>query len=473
MKREVIENLNEKDFVAALIMSDKCCNILIPHIQMNYFECDYSRVIVSWVTDYYHKFKAAPKKEVSAIYRSRCDEIQDEALKDLVYEYLKNIAESEININNEDYLLDRSRDFLDYQRMKDYVQSLDACLDTRDMDKARKIQQNYDKISVAETNECALLDKESIDIIKNALSQKEEVLFTLPGELNNVVGNIHRNDFIMIMAGAKKGKTWFLQKIGIEAMVQRLNVTFVCLEMTREETIQRVWTSLFGIKSGLVKPGIYETARFVECADEKGKYKPELFDVKVGEDCGATPEELQNQLRIMTMYSANFRIIAYPANTASVETICNRVEDLAKDGFVTDVLIIDYADITKPITHGESRDQINAINVYLRGFAMKFHCAVITATQTNRSGFSSSVVGAESLAEDFRKICHVTSMVSLEQTPKMRKNHLMRVRNVALRSGAVKDTCTFTQCLELGQFIFSPPISGDSLIFDGEEEDDG
>ena len=845
MKREVIENLNEKDFVASLIMSDKCCNVLIPHIQMNFFDCDYSRVIVSWVSDYYKKFKAAPKKEITSIYRSRCDEIQDEALKELVYDYLKNIAESEININNEDYLLDRSRDFLDYQRMKDYVQSLDACLDTRDMNKARKIQQNYDKISVAETNECALLDKDCIDIIKNALSQKEEVLFTLPGEMNEVVGNIHRNDFIMILAGAKKGKcvagdtkvlmydgsietarelktgellmgddstprtilstskgydtlyrvhtkpdshgrceidftcnadhilvlkkncseikpierykengtlngeytkyadrnflkedeveisvkdylklskeqkkylklyrvavdykeqqhklsprflgiwlgdgdseyanvtnpekeirdyiysyaeemgdtvrdyispgrkcprylitnpskkwkvsnirnylkelnllgnkhipdeyfvdsrknrlellaglidtdgyaskdsyqiqlmnkqlaedvyrlcrelgfrtkfvekykhykgmyketdgwhyswsvnftgnlseiplllkrkkksnskkfsslnntwtfeieevgkgdfygvvidgnhryllgdttvthnTWFLQKIGIEAMIQRLNVTFVCLEMTREETIQRLWTSLFGTKSGLVKPGVYETTRFVECPDEKGKYRPELVDVKVGENCGASPEELQKQLRIMTMYSGNFRIIAYPANTASVEDICNRVEDLAKDGFVTDVLIIDYADITKPIGGGtELRNQLNAISLYLRGFAMKFHCAIFTASQTNRSGYNSSVVDVSSIGEDYRKVTHCTSMVSMEQTQKMKKNHLMRLRNIAMRSGSAKDTCVFSQCLELGQFMFSPPVSGDSLIFDTDEEED-
>ena len=844
MKREVIENSLEKDFVASLIMSDKCCNVLIPHIQMNYFDCDYSRVIVSWVIDYYKKFKKSPKKEISSIYKVRCDEILDEALKDLVYQYLKNIADSEIDINNEDYLLDQSRDYLDYQRMKEHVEQLQACLETRSMDKARKIQNSYDKISVAETNECSLLDEGSIDIIKNALYQKEEVLFTMPGELNNVIGNIHRNDFIMILAGAKKGKcvsgdtkvlmydgsiktareleqgellmgddstprtilstskgndtlyrvhtksdskgrceidftcnadhilvlkknyssikpiskynkngnlngeytkhgdknylkedeveisvrdylklskeqkrhlklfrtgveypekqhklsprflgiwlgdgsseysnitnpekeirdyiyeytketgdsvreyvspnktcpeyiitnpsrkwkksnirdylndlnllknkhipneyfidsrknrlellaglidtdgyaakdsyqiqfmnkqlaedvyrlcrelgfrtkfiekykcykgmyketngwhyswgvnftgnlseiplllerkkkqdskrfsslnnswtfeidevgkgdfygvvldgnhryllgdttvthnTWFLQKIGIEALIQRLNVTFVCLEMTREETIQRLWTSLFGVKSGLVRPGVYETARFVECPDDKGKYRPELIDVKVDEDCGSSPEELQKQLKSMNMYSSNFRIIAYPANTASVEDICNRVEDLAKDGFVTDVLIIDYADITKPIGGGtELRNQLNAISLYLRGFAMRFHCAVFTASQTNRSGYNSSVVDVNAIAEDYRKITHVTSLVSMEQTQKMKKNHIMRIRNIAMRNGASSDTCVFPQCLELGQFIFGKPIKGGELnILDDEQE---
>ena len=477
MKREVIENSLEKDFVASLIMSDKCCNVLIPHIQMNYFECDYSRVIISWVMDYYKKFKKAPKKEISSIYKVRCDEIVDEALKDLVYQYLKNVADSEIDINNEEYLLDQSRDYLDYQRMKEHVEQLQACLETRSMDKARKIQSSYDRISVAQTNECALLDVDNAQIIKDALKKEEEVLFTMPGELNNVIGNIHRDDFIMVMAAAKKGKSWFLQQFAIEAMKQRLNVVFVCLEMTREEVIQRMWKTLFGTRSGLVKPGTYESSRFVDDTSEQGKSRIELIDVKVDEQPVPEVETLQQELRVANYYTGNLRVISYPAGKASAQDITDRVEELAKDGFVADVLIVDYADITKPIGGGtELRNQLNAITMHFRGFSMAFHCATITATQTNRSGYNSSVVDANAIAEDYRKITHVTSLVSMEQTHKMKKNHIMRVRNVALRNGEVTDTCIFPQCLALGQFIFGKPIQGDALTVideEDEEEDNG
>ena len=353
MKREVIENTNEKDFVASLIMSDKCCQILLDYVKPTYFDVDYSRVIVSWVSDYYKKFKIAPKKDVTSIYKSRCDEIQDEALKDLVYNYLKNIAESEININNEDYLVDRGKDFIDYKALQEYTENLQACLDTRDMAKARKVQQDYNKITVAETNEVSLFDKSAVDIIKNALKQQEEILFTMPGEINNVFGNIHRNDFIMIMGGAKKGKSYLLQECGVQAAQQRLNVTLVELEMTREEEIQRLWKRWFGVKSGLVKPGKYESCRFVECPDEKDKYKIEFVEIPVKETKEEDVGKLQEQLRTFTNYSSNFRVIAYPAGTASVIDICDRVEELAaKENFVTDVLLIDYADITKPIGGG-------------------------------------------------------------------------------------------------------------------------
>lgn len=474
MKREIIENTNEKDFVASLIMSDKCCQILLEHVKPTYFDCDYSRVIVSWINDYYKKFKVSPKKDITSVYKMRCDEITDEALKDLVYNYLKNIAESDININNEDYLVDKGKDFVDYKALQEYTENLQACLATRDMNKARKVQQKFNKVSVAETNEVALLDKEAVSIIENAISKQDEILFKMPGKINDVFGDIHREDFIIILGGAKKGKSFLLQECGVQALQQRLNVTLVELEMNRDEEIQRLWKRLFGIKSGLVKPGVYEASRFVELPDEKGKYKIELYDVKVKENSGESVKKLQTKLRAMTQYSSNLRIIAYPAGTASVIDICNRVEELAiKENFVTDVLIIDYANITKPISGDkELRNQINAINQYLRGFAQKFHCAVITGAQTNRGGLNSSVVGAESLGEDYRQITHVTSMLSMEQTPMMKRNHIMRLRNNVLRKGGGTDCCVFPQCLDVGQFIFDEPIAAEDLIMENDEDEE-
>lgn len=852
LNREIIKTLDEKDFVTSLIMSDKCCQTLLPYIKLTYFDIDYSRTIVSWIIEYYKKFKKAPKQDITSLYRTHCDEIQDEALKELILNYIQELGKTEIQINNEDYLVDKGKDFIDYKALKIYTEELNACLETRSMDKARKIQEEYKKISTAEINEVSLLDINDKDIIQNALDTSEEELFTLPEALSGVFGKIHRNDFIAILAGMKKGKclgygtkvlmydgsikevqnlvpndllmgpdskprkiistsvgkgkmyrvhtkpdkngrceidftcngdhilvlkndspkrikpilkynkngklngeylkygslnyikekeceisvkdylalsdehkehlklcrteieysenkhklsprflglwlgdgtsscaditnpdkeiidylyqyassigesvqeykknsddcstfrfshfidnvssgcegqhkvsnirkylselnlinnkhipleylvdsrenrlqllagiidtdgwadehnyeitfmnkqlaedtyrlcrelgfrttfitnydkykdmykdtdgwkyswvisitgrlseipllvsrkkkedskkfsslnntwtffidelnednyygividrdhrfvladttvthnTWALQKLALESMKQRLNVTFVSMEMTREETVQRLWKSLFGSESGLIPDGVYETCRFVEDTSEEGKYRCELVDVNV-KNKGKSVTELQKRLRMNNGYSGNLRIIAYPAFGASVVDITNRVEELAENGFVTDVLIIDYSDITKPIGGGsELRNQLDMIWKHLRSFAMSFHCAVITASQTNRAGLSSSVVSAETISEDIRKLAHVTSMVSLEQTNAMYKKHIMRMRNIAMRNGSSTGPCVFPQCLALGQFMFGEPILAENLIMDDNEED--
>jgi hypothetical protein len=104
---------------------------------------------------------------------------------------------------------------------------------------------------------------------------------------------------------------------------------------------------------------------------------------------------------------------------------------------------------------------------------MKFHCLTVTASQTNRAGLSSNVVAAETIAEDIRKLAHVTSMVSMEQSPKMYKNHIMRLRNIAMRNGNTTGPCVFPQCLGLGQFVFGQPILAENLEMDsGDDEDE-
>ena len=473
LNREVIKTLDEKDFVTSLIMSDKCCQVLLPYVKLNYFEVDYARTVVSWVNDYYRKFKHAPKDDISSLYRVHCDEIQDEALKELVLNYIQELANSEIQINNEDYLLDRSKDFLDYKALQNYTEELNACLQTRSMDKARKIQADYKKINTVELNEADIMDINDAEIIQQALDESEEELFPLPEALSKTFGIIHRNDFISLLSPAKKGKSWLLQYLAIQALRAHLNVVFVSMEMTRAEVIQRLWKTMFGAHSGLIKAGSYEGARFVEDSYEEGKYRSEIVNINVKEGMGKNVQDLQKELRTSNQYAGHLRVIAYPAFGASVIDITNRIEELANDGFVTDVLIIDYADITKPIGGGsEVRNQLDSIWKHLRGFSMKFHCATVTASQTNRGGFSSSVVGAETISEDIRKICHVTSLVSMEQTPKMKKKHIMRLRNIALRNGeSSDDPCVFCQCLPLGQFVFGKPISFNDYLVEGDDNE--
>ena len=271
----------------------------------------------------------------------------------------------------------------------------------------------------------------------------------------------------------KKGKSWLMQYLALEAMKQRLNVIFVSMEMTREEVVQRMWKALFGVKSGIIPEGLYETTRFVEDPSEKGKYRIELFDINVKGNKGKSVDTLQKELKAMNGYSGNLRIIAYPAFGASVQDITDRVEELATEGFVADVLVIDYADITKPIGGGtELRNQLDLIWKHLRGFSMKFHCATITASQTNRAGLNSNVVSAETISEDIRKLAHVTSMVSMEQTGKMYKNHIMRLRNIAMRNGWSSGPCVFPQCLGLGQFVFGEPVLAENLIMECEDDED-
>ncbi len=474
MQREKIDSLNEKNFVVSLIMSDKVCKTLIPYINLDYFDVEYSRIVTQWVIDYYKKFNKSPKDDITSLYITHHDEIQDEATKNLIASFLQNLADSNLNINNEDYLFDRSKDFLDKKALEKYTEELNACLAVNDIEKARKIQSKYKKIAPTETNEISLFDKKSVKKIQEALGKVDEELMTLPENFNRVTGKLHRNDFVAILAGAKAGKSWAMQYLATHAVQQGLNVVFVSMEMSEEEVVQRMWKMLYGSKSGIVPEGIYEGAKIIEDPNDPEKFTSQLFDIKVRSSAAKSVRHLQKQTLAQNQHKGDLRIIAYPSYGASVKDITDRIEELAvKENFVADVVVIDYADITQPIGGGsELRNQLDAIWKHLRWFAMQFHCLIITASQTNRKGIGASEVDADSIAEDIRKMAHCTSMISLEKTKQMKREHLIRVRNIAVRNDNVEETCVFPQCLDIGQFMLQSPVLGKDFNFPGDDEND-
>ena len=92
----------------------------------------------------------------------------------------------------------------------------------------------------------------------------------------------------------------------------------------------------------------------------------------------------------------------------------------------------------------------------------------------SQSGRQSIDKNADSkdIAEDIRKLAHITSMVALNQTPEEKKNGILRLKQLALREGEQEfREAVCTQCLSIGRIItdsrFDNEIVGD---FDTDEE---
>jgi hypothetical protein len=96
----------------------------------------------------------------------------------------------------------------------------------------------------------------------------------------------------------------------------------------------------------------------------------------------------------------------YPTAGASVITFKHLLNELKiKKNFEPDVIYIDYINICTSSRLSRMRttsyEYIKAIAEELRGLAVEYSIPVITATQTNRTGFISSDVGLEDTAESF------------------------------------------------------------------------
>ena len=101
-----------------------------------------------------------------------------------------------------------------------------------------------------------------------------------------------------------------------------------------------------------------------------------------------------------------------------------------------DVVIVDYADLLRPISHGaEKRHDLESIYEELRGMATEFNCAFITASQTNRGGLNAEVITMESISEAFNK-CFVADFIfSLSRTPQDKQANSGRIFIAKNRNG--------------------------------------
>lgn len=155
-------------------------------------------------------------------------------------------------------------------------------------------------------------------------------------------------------------------------------------------------------------------------------------------------------------------MVTKPNKDMSVSNIVSQLDIWETfDGFVPDVVIIDYADILKGEPgdeRKETRDQQNGTWQALRALSQKKHCLVITATQTDAAAYDTKDLKLKNFSEDKRKYSHVTVMPGLNQTEEEKDRGVMRV-NILLAREEVFDIRRMVhvlQCLQIGRpFIAS------------------
>jgi len=174
-------------------------------------------------------------------------------------------------------------------------------------------------------------------------------------------------------------------------------------------------------------------------------YTLELADTVVGQryDSCITGVHLgdlkQNKERINEIISeidGELIIKEYPAKSASTNTIKSHIEKMRKRGVEPDMVIVDYADLLRPIRHSsEKRHDLENIYEELRAIAQTYDLPVITASQTNRSGLSAEVITMESISEAFNK-CFVADFIfSLSRTTIDKQSNQGRIYVAKNRNG--------------------------------------
>jgi replicative DNA helicase len=104
-------------------------------------------------------------------------------------------------------------------------------------------------------------------------------------------------------------------------------------------------------------------------------------------------------------------------------------------GVIFDVVVVDYLDIMAPnIRTPDTVENSKSVYTDMRDIALVEGFAMLSATQTNREGFKSTVAKAEHVAEDFNRIRIADLVISINITDEERSKGEARLYFAASRN---------------------------------------
>jgi replicative DNA helicase len=161
--------------------------------------------------------------------------------------------------------------------------------------------------------------------------------------------------------------------------------------------------------------------------------------------------------KLFSRRKAKFKLSTHANGTLTISEMRSLLSTWEKqEGFIPDVIIIDYADLLEPEKGGRDyRHQLNEIWKGMRRMTEEQHCLLVTATQADAQSYGANTLRLKNFSEDKRKLSHVTAMYGLNQDPQGRERRMgiLRVNELVVREDELesKRQVKVLQRLQIGR----------------------
>ena len=341
-------------------------------LDYNFLEFKYLQAIVRSVYEYKDKYEVYPSLKIMAtLLRS---EIDDDVVREQAKEYLVKTLKTTSIIEDCDYVKETSLDFCKKQKLKEAMM------------KSVKLLNNssFDEISSV-INEALKLGTDvnfgydyKLDFEERFKIRQRNPITTGWKEIDGICKDgLGNGELGVVIAPTGAGKSMALVHLGSQAVKLGKTVIHYSLEMSDTVIGTRYDSCITGVK-----------------LSDTFKFKEQIY------------ENIKD-------IDGNVIIKEYPTKSATTATIKNHLERIKSRGISIDMIIVDYADLLRPVTTkrtSEKRHDLESIYEELRGIAQVFECPIWTASQTNRSGLNAEVIDMSSISEAYNK-CFVADFI--------------------------------------------------------------
>jgi replicative DNA helicase len=400
----------EQTILKNLIYNEEYLRKVLPFIKDEYFTDSVEKILFKEISEFISKYNTPPTIEaITLAVKERRNLTNAEMEKSK--SYLQEIELAKGEESKIQWLIDKTENFCQEKAIYNAVLGSISILDGKDktQDKGAIPKILSDALSVTFDNSVGHDYLEDSDERYEFYHKKEErIPFDL--ELFNKItkGGLPTKTLNIALAGTGVGKSLFMCHVAAGAMSLGKNVLYITLEMAEERIAERIDANLLNVT-----------------LDDLIELPKDLYDKKV------------NRIREKT--TGKLIIKEYPPASASAihfRTLLNELN--LKRSFVPDIIFIDYLNLCcssriKAGSNINSYTYVKSIAEELRGLAVEFGVPVVSATQTTRSGYTSSDPGLEDTSESFGLPATADLMFALISTEELEELGQIMVKQLKNR----------------------------------------
>jgi replicative DNA helicase len=368
----------EQTILKNLIYNEDFLRKVLPFLKPEYFSDRAEKTLFNEITSFTETYNTSPTIEAISIAVKEKNNLTDDEVKNCE-SYLKEIEAGSKTETEVQWLVDKTEKFCQEKAIYNGVLRAISILDGKDKSHEKGAIPSIlsDALAVSFDNSVGHDYLENSDERYEFYHRKEErIPFDLDCFNKITKGGLPAKTLNIALAGTGVGKSLFMCHVAASCMVLGKNVLYITLEMAEEKIAERIDANLLNVT-----------------LDDLMDLPKDMYDRKVAK----VKEKVTGKLIIKEYPTAS-------ASTTHFRTLLNELN--LKRSFVPDIIFVDYLNICcssriKAGANINSYTYVKSIAEELRGLAVECNVPIVSATQTTRSGFTSSDPGLEDTSESF------------------------------------------------------------------------
>ena len=380
----------------------------MPFLRKDYFQVRKESILYDIVQSYFQKYNTLPALESIKMMVSKTGGITQIEQEDIL-EYVDEFKVD--SVDSEEWLVDETEQFCSERAIHNAILTSVDILDggNKQLDKGAIPKLLSDALAVSFDTH---IGHDYVNDSEERFEYYHKIERKIPFDIDSF-NKITRGGFSIktlniLLAGTGVGKSLAMCSFAASNLSMGFKVLYITLEMSEERVAERIDANLLQTNIGDLESLL------------KTSYDRKIERMK---------ESVKGQLIIKE----------YPTASANTTHFRSLIDELKmKKNFVPDILYVDYLNIASSarMRMGNSINSytyVKSIAEELRGLAVEYGIPVMTATQTNRTGFLNSDIDLSDTSESFGLPMTADMMFAIMTNDEFQENGQFMVKQLKNR----------------------------------------